>query len=135
MSAGNLYFTGAVFAVFFIIIIYIILGSFLEKKNSPLFHETGIAIIIGFLLSLTFYLKENEQYLNMFAFNNEIFFYVLLPPIIFASGFNMRRKRFFDNLGYILLFGVVGTIVSFAIFSLLTILMMDGDFLTYYNQS
>ena len=29
----------------------------------------------------------------------QVFFYALLPPIIFHAGFTMRRKNFFINTG------------------------------------
>ena len=40
-------------------------------------------------------------------FDDNLFFYFILPPIVFASGFNMYRKKFFANIANILLFGVV----------------------------
>ena len=56
-------------------------------------------------------------------FNDNLFFYFFLPPLVFASGFNMKRKKFFENISNIMLFGVGGTIVTFAVFSILTLVV------------
>lgn len=39
----------------------------------------------------------------------------LLPPIIFYCGLSVEKHRFFLNLPSILLFGIVGTLMSFVI--------------------
>jgi NhaP-type Na+/H+ or K+/H+ antiporter len=44
----------------------------------------------------------------------------------------MRRRRFFANIGYILLFGVLGTILTFLVFSGLTYGSMQLEFIHYY---
>mmetsp|Transcript_97734 Transcript_97734/g.134454 ORF Transcript_97734/g.134454 Transcript_97734/m.134454 type:complete len:254 (+) Transcript_97734:181-942(+) len=59
------------------------------------------------------------------TFDDDLFFYFVLPPIVFSSGFNMYRKKFFGNLGNILLFGVIGTFIAFASFSSMTIWAID----------
>jgi NhaP-type Na+/H+ or K+/H+ antiporter len=59
---------------------------------------------------------------NSFKFDDAIFFNLILPPIIFSAGYNLRRKSFFKYMWYILLFGIVGTLISFSIIAPLTYL-------------
>ena len=106
--------------IFVLLAIYVIVGSFMEHKHFIIGHETGVAIITGLIVSSITYATGYHDLTVNLHFNEEIFFYLCLPPIIFASGFNMRRKRFFENIGYIMLFGLLGTIFTFVMFSALT---------------
>jgi sodium/hydrogen exchanger-like protein 6/7 len=49
-----------------------------------------------------------------------MFFTFILPPIIFAAGYNLRRRSFFKYFLYIFLYGVLGTIVTFSVVAPLT---------------
>ncbi|XP_065056050.1 sodium/hydrogen exchanger 9-like [Rhopilema esculentum] len=60
--------------------------------------------------------KAGSELEDMAVFDPEIFFYVLLPPIIFFAGFNMQKRFFFRNLGAILMYAFVGTTISTVIF-------------------
>lgn len=52
----------------------------------------------------------------------------MLPPIIFAAGYTLRRRNFIKNLPYILLLGILGTFISMTIFSMLLIATNEWEF-------
>ena len=49
------------------------------------------------------------------SFDDEFFMVWLLPPIIFAAGYNMNVPAFFDNLGPTMLLAFGGTVLSAAV--------------------
>ncbi|KAI5022210.1 hypothetical protein ZWY2020_058940 [Hordeum vulgare] len=55
---------------------------------------------------------------RILIFSEDIFFIYLLPPIIFNAGFQVKKKQFFRNFATIILFGAVGTLISFVIITL-----------------
>jgi NhaP-type Na+/H+ or K+/H+ antiporter len=67
------------------------------------------------------------------TFDENLFFYFCLPPIVFASGYNMKRKKFFENFTNILLFGLFGTVLQFTIFSVLTFLFCEFGEMWKFN--
>ena len=93
----------------------------MEKKQFKFGHETGVIIIFGLIVSFTIKaLDESGEFVKELEFNKEIFFEVLLPLIIFATGFNLRRQQFFENFSNISKFGLIGTFITFIIYSVLT---------------
>ena len=53
-------------------------------------------------------------------FSPAAFFYGLLPPIVFAAGFTLKKRDFFRNFGTISVFAVPGTFISALFFGLIT---------------
>jgi len=45
-------------------------------------------------------------------FNADLFYFLLLPPIIFNSGYDLNRRPFFKNIVGILSFAVIGTVIA-----------------------
>lgn len=65
--------------------------------------------------------NESKAGIEAIQFKESTFFVFILPPIIFAAGYNLKKTNFVKNFGYITLFGVIGTIISFTILSVLII--------------
>lgn len=66
-------------------------------------------------------------------FSPEGFLYGLLPPIVFGAGFAMKKKKFFQNFGAIMLFAVVGTVISTVVFSVCTLILASMGVISKHN--
>ncbi|CAL9037594.1 sodium/hydrogen exchanger 1-like isoform X1 [Musa acuminata AAA Group] len=95
----------------------IVIGHLLEENRWM--NESITALIIGlctgFIIRLATRGKNNS---HIMVFSEDLFFIYVLPPIIFNAGFQVKKKQFFRNFITIMLFGAVGTLISFVIISL-----------------
>ena len=72
------------------IIIYAICSSAINYYKIKFIHESGIAILLGILLSyIVYHMTGNFD----FKFQQHYFFYIFLPPIVFAESFNMTKRK------------------------------------------
>merc|ERR1711865_788961 len=88
-------------------------GFLLTKAEFKYAGEATVGLTLGALagaiLSAT---KGVEYFETLVQFDESVFFLVLLPPIIFEAGYNMKRRYFFRNLGTICVFAFAGTFIS-----------------------
>eukprot|EP00039_Didymoeca_costata_P011351 m.158917 g.158917 ORF g.158917 m.158917 type:complete len:602 (+) comp15144_c0_seq1:203-2008(+) len=117
-----------------LVITILVIWVFKQKRIRGL-HETGVSMLIGMLAGFVIDIWEkkqpndNTQSLECRAnasmvdngvttieeeavFDPEVFFYVLLPPIIFFAGYDLKQKHFFRNIGAILTYAFLGTTIS-----------------------
>lgn len=99
----------------------------MESKHLKLGHETGFILVFGMIISWIVSKTDSEEEADrlVFQFNTTIFFDLALPAILFAAGYNMRRKEFFKNFTNIVKFGIFGSLFTFVIFVVLTWLVFE----------
>ena len=119
--------------IFFVFFVYLVLGAFIEKMRCVVGHETGLTVIVGMCISFVAWYIQKGEFVEMMEFDESFFFYFCLPPIIFSSGYNMKRKKFFENILNISLFGLFNTVMQFMLFSFLTWCVVQTGILYKYD--
>lgn len=106
--------------IFLMLMLYMFFEAFKHKYHLTFGHEASMITLVGFIISYIVYAVQTESV--DLSFDEEMFFYLCIPPIVFSRGFNMHRGKFFDHFSDIMLFGLLGTFITFMTFSGLIIL-------------
>ncbi|KAH7731970.1 sodium/hydrogen exchanger 3 family protein [Aphelenchoides avenae] len=71
--------------------------------------ESAQLIVLGLMFGAIHFIifPEKELYLHP-----DLFFLVLLPPIVLDAGYSLQVKEFYQNIGTILTYAVAGTIIN-----------------------
>lgn len=103
----------------FLVVLWVLLASFMKlgfhltTRLSKLVPESCMIILLGVLLGGFLRLIKYQDFAGQLPFfNSRIFFLFLLPPIVLDAGYFLHTRAFFDNIGTILLYAVVGTIFN-----------------------
>ena len=90
-------------------------------------HESIIVLTLGLLLGVIIRLTGDSALKDIALFDQNVFVFLLLPIIIFESGFGMENKGiFFRNFGTIFTFAFGGTILSTVIIGSVLALLTTG---------
>ncbi|KAL4655324.1 sodium/hydrogen exchanger 8 [Arapaima gigas] len=104
-----------IFFSLLVIGICIILVHLLIKFKLHFLPESVAVVSLGILMGGFIKIIESQELANWKEeemFRPNMFFLLLLPPIIFESGYSLHKGNFFQNIGSITLFAVIGTAIS-----------------------
>ncbi|MCO5612754.1 hypothetical protein L7F22_067024 [Adiantum nelumboides] len=90
-----------------------IIGHLLEENKWM--NESITSLVLGLCTGVVVLIITRSTNSLVLEFDEELFFIYLLPPIIFNAGFQVKKKQFFRNFVAIVLFGVIGVFISFAV--------------------
>jgi len=102
-------------AIFFLLLVMILVIFLVHTLLTFNFHyipESLAIVFLGATIGLFMRILPEEESKRMESFSPTAFFLILLPPIIFESGYNLHKGNFFANIGSIMVFAILGTVIS-----------------------
>ncbi|KAL6051961.1 monovalent cation:H+ antiporter, CPA1 (nhx1), variant 2 [Balamuthia mandrillaris] len=110
------------FLLLIALLIVCFLSAYILSQIQPVkyLHETGAAILFGALIGAFIrFFTDIERLKSIVKFKGDFFFLFLLPPIIFESGYTMKKSQFFKSLDSILAFAFLGTVLTAFVFGII----------------
>ena len=95
-----------------VLVMLIVVSIVAERRRVP---ASAALLVFGGALGAALRLSGLDAELDLtkvVLFNEELFLYALLPPVIFDAGFSLQKRPFLKQLGTILLFAVGGTLAT-----------------------
>lgn len=111
-SQKEIFSSWALFILIVLLIVALFTSYLLQQKKIQAVHETVVSIFAGMTVGLVLLVTTGHSIQNLVSFDYQIFFNLLLPPIILASGYELHQANFFRNIGTILTFAFAGTFIS-----------------------
>ncbi|EFO89844.1 CRE-PBO-4 protein [Caenorhabditis remanei] len=113
-----------VLTLFFIVIGLFKLGYHHTRFTKKILPESCCLIIIGVVFGFFFIGDTTHQSIKFLEFSTKVFFFYLLPPIILESAYSLKDRAFIENIGTILLYAVLGTILNIVLLSLALLILI-----------
>uniref|UniRef100_A0A0R3RQ63 Sodium/hydrogen exchanger n=1 Tax=Elaeophora elaphi TaxID=1147741 RepID=A0A0R3RQ63_9BILA len=90
-------------AIFFILMVIAVSTLAVHILIVKLSHSAVIGLVLSY---------SRRDWTEVETLSPNIFFLILLPPIIFENGYNLHKGDFFTNMFPILSFATLGTVIS-----------------------
>lgn len=104
-------------AIFFVLSVIgscILLIHFILETKFQYIPESLAVVFLGAAIGLVMKICSQNfgDWKKEETLNPTMFFLVLLPPIMYESGYTLHKGNFFQNIGSILVFAIIGTSIS-----------------------